>query len=165
MSPRRPGALCESFCDRGPCGERYEAEIVWPDDPVVVGTLASIAYRSDKWGDGVTDYEHPVEGREEVLVDRSDRRFQGCTSEGRPARLRSRCPSPVDRLAHCIELTVDRCDGRRHVLRLDGGPGMWRSPELVGYRLSSGRDLLLVLTPHVIVLRGDVRVEPEGLTG
>ena len=166
MSRRsRPGALCEEFCDRGPCGESYQAEIVWPDEPVVVGTLASIAYRSDKWSDGLTDYEHPVEGREEVIVDRSDPRFASCVRQGKDARLRSRAPSPVDRLAHVIELTIDRCDGRRQVLSLDGGPGMWRSPELVVHRSPSGRDLFVILTPHAIVIRGSMRVSAEGLIG
>ena len=114
--------------------EAYRLTLDWPDHPVRVGIATAIVYRSDKWHDGIHDYEHRIDADDaEVICDRSLRDF----GDLRRVAARKVClaspPATSSRIGDAVELRVRRDDGRIVTASFGGGPRLYDSPEIVTF--------------------------------
>lgn len=165
----RAAKLYERF-HSSPVAETWPGiRIDWPEHPVVVGRLARIVYRSDKWREGVHDYEHAVETPVEVIVDQAflpalGEAFRGKT---RAAKI-PRPPRDVARLGDGIELVVALPGTARATLRTETGPRLYDSPPLVTFDAGAVHYYAIPVgdLDQAIVLRGKgMRVTERGLVG
>ena len=147
--------------------ERYQRKLDWPDRPVVVGMATNIVYRSDKWGDGIHDYTHPIDCVAEVICDASAG-VLGHHLAGRSTRLAG--PRTGSRTGDAIELTFRDASGRKRTVGFDAGPRLYDSPEVIAFDVGDMHYYAWGSRPGdgakaIIVRSRDLVITPGGLDG
>ena len=143
--------------------EAYERKMHWPDNPVIVGRAKAITYRSDKWHEGVHDYEHRIDGDVIVICDRSARTFGAIG--GSPSIRSPWTPKAAGRLGTAVELVAALDDGRTVRVKFDAGRDLYSGPELVAWTRAGLHYYAILSKPAIILRSRDMVVTPAGLDG